>query len=56
MSNEEILEFLYDDKNIMNCEKCPYNSGQRPTLEHVGPCLQQHCWVSLHCRKGGKDE
>ena len=51
--NDKIRQFLADEKNIYNCEECPYR------MEYHGhdtlPCGQYHCWVELHTTEGSPE-
>ena len=49
--NEMIREykrFMYDEKNILNCDHCPENTGS-DGWQCPLPCGQQNCWVEAHC-------
>lgn len=44
------LDFMYNEKNYMNCKECPENiHDNRNSSGFVQPCGQQHCWVAAHC-------
>ena len=45
LTKEEYTEFMYNKKNIHNCERCPENNKDKDKL----PCGQYNCWVSIHC-------
>ena len=47
-TESEIMDFLHDEDNILNCEECPYNRGF-DDFQHRLPCGQYHCWIDLHC-------
>lgn len=55
MTNEEIIEFLYNKENIRECDGCPYNEGQSDWQNRL-PCGQWHCWVELHCDRLEEEE
>lgn len=51
MSNEEIRQFVFDERNIRNCNKCPYNIGDENCDPDriVYPCNHSFCWVEIAC-------
>lgn len=47
---DEKKQFMFDERNVLNCENCPYNIGAKdysPDRKH--PCGQQNCWVAVAC-------
>lgn len=46
--NRRYVEFMYDRKNIRNCDGCPENIGCCGWQGNL-PCGQQNCWVEVHC-------
>lgn len=49
-------EFMYDRKNEFCCYRCPHADDNAKSYGTVGPCGQQHCWVTVHCQDAEKDE
>lgn len=55
MTVEEVKRFVFNEDNQFNCAECPYNNGYDDPSEYhsagytVGPCGQQHCFVTIHC-------
>ena len=51
---KEYCNWLHNEANLYNCTKCPYNceigdghkNWQNCAGYVVGPCQQQHCWVT----------
>ena len=41
------LDFMYNRKNITNCENCPENDGYDCNGHKCG---QQCCWVAIHTK------
>ena len=48
MTNDDIINFLYNEENIHNCDECPYNEDME---NYSYPCGQQSCWVQVHCER-----
>ena len=49
---KKVIEFLYDEKNIQECENCPYNDGFDSSASgNRFPCGQYRCWVEIHSAK-----
>ena len=46
-TREEYIEWMYNSDNEFNCSECPHNDGFD---NGCGPCGQQNCWVTCHCR------
>lgn len=45
-------EWMCDERNEFDCAHCPHaNDGMDKSRADyvVGPCGQQHCWVTCHC-------
>lgn len=51
MSREETRQFIFDERNILNCGKCPYNIGVEncDNPDQVYPCNQPFCWIEIAC-------
>lgn len=47
-TESEIMDFLHNADNILNCSECPYNR-ELDDFQHRLSCGQYHCWVDLHC-------
>ena len=48
------VEWMYDERNEFRCAECPHGNDrmdQNRADYVVGPCGQQHCWVTCHCRQ-----
>ena len=48
------IEWMYDARNEFCCADCPHaNDGMDKNRGDfvVGPCGQQHCWVTCHCNQ-----
>ena len=45
---KKYCDFMYNRKNIRNCEQCHENQGESNWQNRL-PCGQQNCWVELHC-------
>lgn len=54
-TRNEYLEFLYNEKNIGQCDICPEYSGDNGWCGNL-PCGQQHCFVRLHCEANKRYE
>jgi len=50
MTNQEIIDFLYNRENIRNCENCPYNNDMDDWQDRL-PCGQYRCWVEVHTKE-----
>lgn len=50
MSRDE-SSFIFDERNILNCGKCPYNIGVEncDDPDRVYPCNQTFCWIEIAC-------
>lgn len=46
---EEYSQFMYNEKNYMNCDECPENQDF-DSWENKLPCGQQNCWVYCHIK------
>jgi hypothetical protein len=47
---DEYCNFMFNEKNIMNCNECPENSDF-DSWENKLPCEQQNCWVYCHTKE-----
>lgn len=52
MNDEEYRNFMWNPKNVGNCDGCPENRGDQRDLKH--PCGQQNCWVAVHAERDRK--
>lgn len=51
-TTEEYFEFMYNPANKFKCDSCPDNRGYSYGWNaNVGPCGQQNCWVTMHCKQ-----
>lgn len=49
MSREEIRRSVFDERNILNCIKCPYNIGDEKldTNRILYPCNNSICLLGI---------
>lgn len=45
---KDYKDFMYNECNCYNCDKCPENRGM--CHESGNPCGQFRCWVEVHCK------
>lgn len=50
MTDQEIIDFLYNPENVLNCSECPLNHDF-DDWEGKKPCGQQNCWVQVHVER-----
>ena len=48
---EAYKAFMYDVKNLNNCEECPHGNDGFESGETGNPCGQFRCWVYAHCHR-----
>ena len=46
--DEAYCGFMYEKGNAFRCSECPENRDMK-SVDSVGPCGQQNCWVVCHC-------
>lgn len=50
-TRDEYRQFMFNKDNEYNCDVCPENRGFEEGASRIaGPCGQQNCWVTCHCR------
>jgi len=56
MTKKELLSFLGNKENELNCNSCPYNTNQDDWPGGRLPCGQFQCWVDIHCAENADED
>lgn len=47
---EELMNFVHDERNILNCNECPYKDEYKDVHpDYALPCYRRDCLVDVVC-------